>query len=916
MNTGMNLRLSWLFLFFSLPMILFAQDTSAYVYKIHRGDEDDICKDCPKALSKAHFVLRTDQAGVLALEMVNLNWFPKTIRKRKDQLSFTLQKEDQGCMEWQDLETVALYRNSLRAQLYEQVDDFLWVSQQAEFNKILLNGLRRWQRTMKEKSLDERYINMANQALSQAPDDMRGKYQTYLKVASQELQRRISETQSQADLSDKLKNSRIKSLRDAFASQKRSFNRQYKRYRRQRKRFKRFLKGKSTFDMASQRYVWRLVVPVKQLTHAERFEMEVIRKKRSCATVLFDAWPVNIQDDALMAVDRVVCVPIDRSRSFFSFPRNVRRKRQRLYRPTTKFRKRKAFTLAFEKGKSDYTLEDLEPIEEFLTDSSYTILRAQIEAYASVEGDSAINMDLQQKRANILENLLVTINEDSIETEIYTAENWKLFEQQLKKIHEEKRQSRSQQLPDLRGQSPAAVKAYLEDEENEKLFEPLLARQRKAVLKLIVSYRLTEDKKAAIFQEDMEQLDKLMNHPKASAKQKALAYDKILAMRRYVRDAIRRGEIAENSEAHQKIFRYRSARLDIMDFYDFKRDFKARHQLVHQSMEEILRRAYRASIRVLNSLKKESSDKQRDVALNDAMQVQFFTYQLILRDTLDVSFFCEFNYPDDEIFWTLKMNRIDFGISKGKSWVDNSSCPYRVITAEEERQIGSQNNFFYRLTKKLALDPNGPRINPFYRFDLLKFLSMNIEHWEVKEDKYYDPEIDAMEMIKWFDKLDQVRGNMCSKEVNQRRLDLHSKLIYYYTQLQGQDARGRLHPQALKSAEAIRTYYQDSYAHKGARMDVVEYFLARQPILYNKSVWSWSRELLEPWAEAGGTYDADAALAFYRMEVLLSDRPEEVLATAKERLRPSDWCRLFRDLKPVLRAEEIPLREVYCRECE
>ena len=909
----------WLILICSLPVSLIGQATVSHVYKIYAGAETDLCKDCPKELRKAHFVLRMEESEGLVLEMVNLNWFPKTIRKKKDQISFSLQKEDKNCMEWQELESITLDRNSLRTQLYAQMDDFLWSSEQAEFNRILLNGLRKWQRAMKEEATTYDYERLATQIQSQAPVDIKGKYETYIRLAAQELERRISIVQGQTHLSEKQKNSQIGKLEDAFNSQKRSFRRQYKKYKRQRKRFKKFLKGKSSFNMASQRYVWRLVFPMKQLSQAERFDMQIIRKKQSCASILFDAWPLELKDEPLQAVDQVICVPVNRSRSFFSHPRNVRFKKKRLYRPTTKFRKRKAFTLEFEKGKSDYTLEDLEPIREFLTDSSYTILRAQIEAYASVEGDSAINIDLQQKRADILNNLLVTINEDSIETEIYTAENWKLFSRQLSRIHEADGQSRGQQMPnvpDLRGQSQAEVKTFLEDEENEALFEPLLAKQRKAVLKLIVSYRLTSDKKAAIFQEDMQQIDKLMNHPKASEKQKGLAYEKILAMRRYVRDAIRRGELEENSEKHQKIFNYRTARLDIMDFYDFKRDFKAGHSLVHQDMTEILRRAYKASIRVLNGMTAKHTDKQREQALNDAMQVQFFTYQLILRDTLDVSFFCEFRYPDAEIFWPLKMNRIDFGIEEGKSYVDKSTCPYRIITEEEERQTDSRTNFFYKLTKKLALDPKGPQLNPFYRFDLFKFLSMNINYWDEKTGKYYDREVDEMEMLKWFEKLDRVKGKMCSKAVNQLRLNLHSKLIYHYAQLHDRDARGRLQAQAWKSAEEIRNYYKDAHADKAARLAVVEYLMARQPLLYNKSVWSWSHELLEPWEEAEAYWDADAVWAYYKLEVLLSSRPAEVLAVAKERLSDSDWCRLLEEVKPVLRGEEVPLIGEYCRGCE
>ncbi|PCE66399.1 hypothetical protein [Sediminicola luteus] len=152
------------------------------------------------------------------------------------------------------------------------------------------------------------------------------------------------------------------------------------------------------------------------------------------------------------------------------------------------------FTVPFEKNKTNYAPADIKPLYDSLRLTDFNIKSIDIHAYASVEGSTARNAELQQGRAESIIAALQSFQKPTIATQIETSENWVEF---LKDI-EGTPHAQMGQLPKseikkrLVGQTSAAL-------------EPLLKNHRKAII------RLELDKKDPYKNERPEQLVQLFN---------------------------------------------------------------------------------------------------------------------------------------------------------------------------------------------------------------------------------------------------------------------------------------------------------------------------------------------------------------------------------------------------------------------
>lgn len=130
------------------------------------------------------------------------------------------------------------------------------------------------------------------------------------------------------------------------------------------------------------------------------------------------------------------------------------------------------FTIPFEKDKFDYSAKDIKPIYDSLELNKYNIKQATVLAYASVEGSTERNFELQKKRAQSIINVLQTFQLDTIKKVIRTFENWDQFKRDIKYTSHNY----------LNTLSKEEVKAKLQDEKILKDLEPILKNHRKAVL--------------------------------------------------------------------------------------------------------------------------------------------------------------------------------------------------------------------------------------------------------------------------------------------------------------------------------------------------------------------------------------------------------------------------------------------------
>ncbi|BAO56608.1 hypothetical protein [Nonlabens marinus] len=131
------------------------------------------------------------------------------------------------------------------------------------------------------------------------------------------------------------------------------------------------------------------------------------------------------------------------------------------------------FVIPFEKNKSVYDVSDIKPLYDSLRLTDFNIKTIDIKAYASVEGSTQRNMELQQERGSSIASSLQSFQSPEIETAITTSENWVEFFNDI---------SRSK-YASLKSLSKNEIKSQLVGQLSKDL-EPILADHRKAVVTL------------------------------------------------------------------------------------------------------------------------------------------------------------------------------------------------------------------------------------------------------------------------------------------------------------------------------------------------------------------------------------------------------------------------------------------------
>jgi hypothetical protein len=175
--------------------------------------------------------------------------------------------------------------------------------------------------------------------------------------------------------------------------------------------------------------------------------------------------------------------------------------------------KRKAlhFTIPFEKNKSEYSAADLQPMYDSLRLTDFTIKSIDIEAYSSVEGPEARNIELQQKRAQSIVSALQSFQTPNIRTTVKASENWVEFLNDVALTP----------YSELAMLDKAEIKRRLTDPRVGSDLEPTLAAHRKALVSLELQRKdvmlsmpqeqLVKEFEQAIATKNLEQARKLQN---------------------------------------------------------------------------------------------------------------------------------------------------------------------------------------------------------------------------------------------------------------------------------------------------------------------------------------------------------------------------------------------------------------------
>ena len=116
---------------------------------------------------------------------------------------------------------------------------------------------------------------------------------------------------------------------------------------------------------------------------------------------------------------------------------------------------------------------DIKPLYDSLRLTDFNIKTIDIKAYASVEGSTERNMELQQERGSSIASSLQSFQTPEIETNITTSENWVEFFNDVERT----------KYADLKSKSKSQIKAALTGATSVAL-EPILENHRKAVVTL------------------------------------------------------------------------------------------------------------------------------------------------------------------------------------------------------------------------------------------------------------------------------------------------------------------------------------------------------------------------------------------------------------------------------------------------
>lgn len=142
-------------------------------------------------------------------------------------------------------------------------------------------------------------------------------------------------------------------------------------------------------------------------------------------------------------------------------------------------------TIPFEKSKSEFKQEDIQPFIQTLNEPDFIIDGLYIYAYASIEGDSVTNAKLQRKRAESVVKVLQGFQKNKISPTIQTKDSWDLFML-------ENEDGKYADLVSL-GKKKAIAKIN-SDKSLEKELEPILAKERFAQIVMDITYDVSGDK--------------------------------------------------------------------------------------------------------------------------------------------------------------------------------------------------------------------------------------------------------------------------------------------------------------------------------------------------------------------------------------------------------------------------------------
>lgn len=143
-----------------------------------------------------------------------------------------------------------------------------------------------------------------------------------------------------------------------------------------------------------------------------------------------------------------------------------------------------SFNIPFQKNKSDYKEEDLQPFLNALQEPDFLIEGLYITAFSSIEGNASDNEKLQKKRAESIIKALSKIQKNNVSTNVKTSDSWELFKLEMEgsKYDNLTQMTKEDAIKEINSKGLA----------NE--LEPYLAKERFAQIVMDITYDISGDK--------------------------------------------------------------------------------------------------------------------------------------------------------------------------------------------------------------------------------------------------------------------------------------------------------------------------------------------------------------------------------------------------------------------------------------
>ncbi len=462
------------------------------------------------------------------------------------------------------------------------------------------------------------------------------------------------------------------------------------------------------------------------------------------------------------------------------------------YNPLDEITKTESFNLYFEKNKADYSQEDLTAILKFLKDNQYAIYKAEINAWASVEGSLENNSKLQEKRAEILIRALERYNNSDIEYTVHTEENWALFFQQL-----------VNNGTDTLSRSKESWKELFTDKKEIEQWEPALSEQRKATLKLYVTEKLSAQQKHQLALKRFKALSFLYQN--APSHQSVYYLRSMLGIRDYL---AKEEEKKASGKKHScdlpenAPFEYTMA-----NFYDQALRFEKGEPL-SCSFEDLALSTFNTLLRLYVFQQSNRAIQPNPLLYSDLVSVQSYLYRKITEKKLPANLACELYVPDEPQFLHLYLNYLNFT----NALKNDPTLVIKCNSSENEQNnhtfdwaaIKADSRYYYLLKKRILEEKKleiAVRTDWIYEFDLYEFLYFNIYNWAPHQDHLFDPEVDVTKMAAYTKKLLTSMNRLCPHQAYALASLFHSKVVQE-TYLQQQRT-----PQAEESLQFLEGFF-------------------------------------------------------------------------------------------------------------